>query len=86
MKELRKQIDGIDKKIVQLLVRRMKLVLKLGKLKNKEGLPVQDKKREMQMLKKLEKQAKKRGLDVKFINKLYKDIFKESRRIQSFTK
>ena len=83
MKEIRKQIDGIDKKVIQILTKRMKLVARLGKLKKKEGLPVQDKKREAEMLKKLEKQAEKGGLDAKFINKIYKDIFKESRRVQS---
>jgi chorismate mutase len=82
MKQLRSQIDGIDKKILTLLSKRTKLAVKLGKFKKKEGLPVQDKKRELEMLKKLEKQAKKGGLNVKFINKIYKDIFKESRRVQ----
>ena len=85
MKQLRRQIDGIDKEVIKLLGRRMKLVLKLGKLKKKEGAPVQDKKRETEMLKKLEKQAKKLGLDVKFVNKIYKDILKESRKIQTLT-
>jgi chorismate mutase len=60
----------------------MKLAIKLGKFKKKENLTVLDKKREEKTLKKLEKQAKKQGLDTKFINKLYKEIFKESRRVQ----
>jgi len=82
MQQTRKQIDGIDKKLIKLLSKRMKLAIKLGKFKKKESLPVLDKKREEKMLKKLEKQAKKQGLDTKFINKLYKEIFKESRRVQ----
>jgi chorismate mutase len=82
MQQIRKQIDGIDKKVIQLLVKRMKLAVKLGRLKKKEGHLVLDKKREIEMLKNLEKQAKKGGLDVKFVNKLYKEIFKESRKVQ----
>ena len=82
MKEIRKQIDGIDKEIIKLLSKRMKLAIKLGKFKKKEGLPILDKKREQEMLKKLEKQAKKVGLDPKSIGKLYKEIFRESRRAQ----
>ena len=95
MQQIRKQIDGIDKELIKLLSKRMKLAIKLGKFKKKEGLPILDKKREEEMLKKLaasplrhgaqawrEKQAKKQGLDIKFINKLYKEIFKESRRMQ----
>ena len=82
MQQIRKQIDGIDKKIIQLLSKRMKLAIKLGKLKKKRGMPVLDKKRELEMLKKLEKQAGQLGLDPKSINKLYKEIFKKSRNAQ----
>lgn len=82
MKQIRQQIDGIDKEIIKLLSKRMKLAVKLGKFKKKEGLPVLDKKREEEMLKKLQKQAKKLGLDPKSVSKLYKEILKESRRVQ----
>ena len=82
MQQTRKQIDSIDKELIKLLSKRMKLAIKLGKFKKKEDLPVLDKKREEKMLKKLEKQAKKQGLNTKSINKLYKEIFKESRRAQ----
>lgn len=82
MKEIRNQIDTIDKKIIALLGRRFKLVPKLAKLKKKEKLPIQDKKREEEMLSKLQKEAKKQGIDYKLIKKLYLEILKESRKIQ----
>lgn len=82
MKQIRQQIDIIDKAVIKLLAKRIKLAVKLGKFKKKEGLPVLDKKREEEMLKKLEKQAKNAGIGSKFISKLYKEIFKKSRRVQ----
>ena len=82
MQQIRKRIDIIDEKIIQLLARRIKLVLKVGKFKKKEGLPIRDKKREEEILKKLEKQAKKLGINPEFISKLYQEMFKESRGAQ----
>ncbi|MBU0727536.1 chorismate mutase [Patescibacteria group bacterium] len=82
MKEIRKQIDEIDKNIIKLLSRRFKLAPKLAKFKKAEGLPILDKKRELEVIDKLEKLAKKEGLDLKFIKKLWVEILKESRKIQ----
>jgi monofunctional chorismate mutase len=83
MRQIRNQIDGIDKKIIGLLSKRMKLAAELGKLKKKEKLPVLDKKREREMLEKIEKTAKQNGLNPLFAKKLYNGILKESRKIQS---
>jgi chorismate mutase len=83
MQQIRNQIDGIDKKVIGLLGKRMKLAAELGRLKKKEGLPVLDKKREAEMLAKIEKAAKKQGLNPLFAKKLYNEILKESRKIQS---
>lgn len=82
MKQIRNQIDGIDTEILKLLKKRMSFVIKLGKLKKKNGMPIADKKREEEMMKKLEKQSKKINLNAEFIKKIYKNIFKESRKAQ----
>jgi len=83
MQQIRNQIDTIDKKIITLLGKRFKLVPKLAKLKKKEGLPIQDKKREVEMLSRLQKEAKKQKVDPKLVKKLYIEILKESRKIQN---
>lgn len=85
MQQIRDQIDGIDKKVIGLLSKRMKLAAELGRLKKKEGLPVLDKKREAEMLAEIEKSAKEQGLNPLFAKKLYGQILKESRKIQSDT-
>lgn len=82
MKEIRKQIDTIDKNIIKLLGKRLKLAVKISKFKEKKGLPILDKKREAEMIEEFEKIAKKERVDPKFIKKLWEDIFKESRKIQ----
>ena len=82
VKEIRKQIDEIDAKILKLLGKRFKIAPKLAKMKKKEKLPVLDKKREVEVFKKLEKIAKKEGVDKKLVEKLWKEILKESRKIQ----
>ncbi len=83
MKQTRQKIDATDKKLIALLAERAGLSVKLGKIKKREGLPVQDKKREADMLAEIEKTAKKHGLNPLFVKKLYAEILKESRKIQS---
>jgi len=83
MKQIRNKIDAIDKKLIALLAERMGFVVELGKIKKRDGLPVRDKKREAEMLTEIEKTAKKHGLNPLFAKKLYIEILKESRKIQS---
>ncbi len=83
MKNLRKQIDKIDQKIIKLLAERMGLVKDIAKFKKAHKLPVKDKKREQELRKNLKKLAKKYGLSEEFVNHLYSHIFIESCRIQS---
>ena len=47
---LRKKIDGIDKKIVELLAERQNIVKELSIEKEKKGLPVLDVKREKEVV------------------------------------
>jgi chorismate mutase len=86
MKEVRRKIDAIDKKLIVLLAERAELSVQLGKIKKQKGLPVSDKKRETEIIEKIRKLAKKHDLNPLFIKKLYTDIIKESKRIQSHEK
>ena len=51
--KLRNQIDVIDAQILALLKQRFEVALKIGELKKEQGAPVQDAKREEEVLKKL---------------------------------
>ena len=83
MKDLRQQIDQIDRKIIKLLAERMDLVKEIAKFKKTSELRIQDKKREQEVLKNLKEFGKTKKLSPKFIEEVYKKILTESRRIQN---
>jgi len=76
---LRKNINKNDKELLTLLKKRMVLSKKVGDYKKKRGLKIYDKTREKEIRSKL-KQFK--GLDEIFIQKIYKLIFKYSKKLQ----
>jgi chorismate mutase len=78
IKELRKKIDFIDKKILQLLKERKKLAEKIIKIKIRKGIKITDKKREKEIIERLIKQTKDKILK-KYIPSIYKIIFKISK-------
>lgn len=79
MRDMRKKLDKIDRKLIKLLKKRFAVCKKIGKYKKKNGLPVQDLKREKQIM---NNRAKKSGLSKDFVQKLFKLIFKESKKVQ----
>lgn len=83
MKALRKKIDSIDHKILALLAQRFVVTRQIGVYKKKNGVALLDTAREREVETQLAAQAKIHGLDPSFANKLWKHIFRESRRIQN---
>lgn len=79
LEELRKEIDRIDDKIMELLGKRKTLVKEIAVLKKTKNAPVFDKERETQIIARLKKKAKENGLDEDFISKLYDYILKNSK-------
>lgn len=73
----RKKIDDIDLKISKLLKKRAKLTIKIGKIKKSNSLPLKDKKREEEILKKFETDYEK---------EIFKKILKESKKYQAKNK
>ena len=51
MKEIRKEIDEVDGKILELLERRLELAKEVGRIKNEGGVQVEDSSREHEILK-----------------------------------
>jgi chorismate mutase len=58
----------------------MKLVRKIGKIKRKYGMKIVDRKREKEILSRLEVDAKKFNLPQGFIRNIFMKIIKESRK------
>ena len=69
LEELRKDIDEIDLKILDLIQKRKDLVTEVVKLKQRDQIV--DQKRIEFILNKLRKEALSRGLDIEFIEEIW---------------
>ncbi|HEV7396552.1 MAG TPA: chorismate mutase [Pyrinomonadaceae bacterium] len=78
----RSEIDEIDRNLLQLLNRRARLAMKVGALKKVAGLPCCDPQREEEVLCTLQR-VNTGPLDHKAINKLFRRIILESRRLET---
>lgn len=80
IKEIREEIDSIDKELVALFLRRMDCSAKVAKYKRENGLPILDPKREEELLKRISAQA---GAEFEqYAKKLYFTILELSREYQ----
>ncbi|MAG59924.1 hypothetical protein CMO96_04005 [Candidatus Woesebacteria bacterium] len=79
---LRKSIDQVDKQLVKLLARRVRLVKEVGKYKKENREAIRDPKRELVIIKNKVAAAKKLGLSATFVKKLWKLLFEESYKIE----
>ena len=75
---IRRQIDRLDSKIVQLLVKRFELTKEAGEVKKTIQKDLQDRGREETLLTNLSDLAENKGLDPTLIIKLYRIIFEHS--------
>lgn len=82
LKDLRDEIDGLDKILLVTLKQRFKLVEKVAKIKLRMNLPLHQKARWESMLEDRLKLAQKLKLDASFIETFFKAVHKESKRIQ----
>lgn len=78
----RKEIDDIDTELLRLLNMRARLALKVGALKQAANLPFCDPERERNVLQRLQ-DINDGPLDKRAVNKLFRRIIRESRRVQA---
>jgi chorismate mutase len=86
LENFRKKINEIDENIIRLLAERHKVVLAVGKYKEKADIEVVDLKREQQLREFYAELCTKNGLDIDFVNRLFKMVIMESRRLQETDK
>ncbi len=79
---LRKEIDKCDKELVQILQRRMELVMEILENKRKDNLPVLHPQREKEVIEKA-LSSLDQGDFHKEVEHLLKEILKISRKLQS---
>lgn len=79
LKAYRRKIDIIDKNIVKLLSLRFRLIKRIANHKKKHKIKIVDKERESQVINNIKKHS---NSNQKFINNIFKDIIKYSKKIQ----
>ena len=77
----RTEIDEVDRELLRLLNRRVRLAVKVGALKRAAGLPCCDPEREHDVLSTLQ-QANTGPLDSRAVAKVFRRIIEESRRVE----
>jgi chorismate mutase len=81
LEALRSTIDDLDRRILELLAERVRVVLSVGDYKRRNGLAVYDPERERRMLERLARMAPK-PLDGDTVRRIFERLIDESRRIE----
>ena len=81
LEALRREIDAIDAKILQLVATRVRVVLRVGDLKRTVGAAVYDPDREREMLERLSDHVEP-PLDPATVKRIFERLIDESRRIE----
>lgn len=79
---LRVELEAIDSDIVNLLARRMELARRIGAQKRAAGLPLQDPKREAQVVAAVARNARRAGLPEEAVRDIVWPIVAMCRRAQ----
>jgi monofunctional chorismate mutase len=81
LKNLRQNIDDIDKKILNLLEDRMRIVQEVGNLKEKLDISVEDLNRENEIIQRLTQHSSGKLSENQLI-RIFTSVFKSSKQIQ----
>ncbi|KTD02450.1 chorismate mutase [Fluoribacter gormanii] len=82
LEELRKQIEQTDADLIEILAKRQELSKQIGVLKSQEGKKITDRSREKQLFEYYEHLSKQYHLQEEFINRVFKIIIANSRKVQ----
>lgn len=78
LKDLRSEIDSLDRELIQLFSKRLKLVSQVGKVKHQHGLPIYAPDREIAMLQARRLEAEKEGISPDLIEDVLRRFMRES--------
>lgn len=82
LEALRKQIDALDSKLIEILAQRMHISKQIGEVKKQTSTPTLDANRWEQLLVTVKEKAKKLHLSEDFILEIYKIIHQHSIQTQ----
>ncbi len=83
LQPLRERLDEVDRRVVEALAERQRLVTEVAALKTDPQLPLRDAARERELLHKISSHAKEEGVDGYFVESLYRRILDHSARFQA---
>lgn len=81
--EIRKQLDVIDSKLMELLAERQSHMKGVAEYKKLHNLPLTQPEREKAILVLRMEQAEKLGLNAEFVKEVFTKIFEESKKVQA---
>ena len=81
LEALRRSIDDLDGRILELVAERVRVVLAVGQYKRRHDIAVYDPERERKMLERLCSQAQ-HPLDAETVRRIFERLIDESRRIE----
>lgn len=80
---LREKIDLLDTGLLRVLAQRLEISKEIAEFKKVNGLPIQDSKRELDLIKDRIRKGKELSIDdEKFVTELFELIMKKSREVQ----
>lgn len=82
IEKLRKKLDKIDERIVDLIAKRFSYMKDIFVYKQKHGLPIQNKKREGEVMRTKLLLAKRQGIPAKMTRSIFETIILYSRKEQ----
>lgn len=82
LRERRRRIDAIDRKLLSLLNQRLRMALRIGEMKRKMGLAIYDAKREEEVLERLI-QRNRGPLNAEALKRIFRTIMSVCRKAQS---
>ena len=82
LRDLRREIDGINEQLIDLLAKRLKIGGELAKLKKKLGKEIRDEARERAIIDSARKLARERGLDPSFVEGLMRLVIAQTAGVE----
>ena len=82
LKDLRKEIDRIDKELLVVLAERMRLIPSVAEYKKKNNIQRYQPEREKEVIRLRKEIASKLNLNQDFIEKIFKVIIEDAHRIE----
>lgn len=83
IEKLRSDLDNIDMEILQLLMRRTKIVKQIGLIKKQYDIPVVDRRREKEVYDNAKEFALEHELNSDQIESIFREIMQFSKKVQS---